>query len=652
MSDDLIIKTIVEGAAQASQEIDRVTRSTEKLGTSAETTSKSTKTLEASTASAADATKNVGTAADQAGSKVGQFGSALGLAGSAAGKLSPALGGVISTVGQATGAVQSMTQMGLGPWGIALGLAATAVSIIIPLVKEYSGTLDEATQKTLNDSNALDAHSVKLRKDTQEFDDNIRRRRQARADESQQVTVALGGGDVDQQEQNVIVRQANLAAARRTASQAQMMVDMRFGVPIGRGGAMQYEATAARERNERALSNALRDQEIATRQLAVANTFLAEARSRADRAAQQAPAPGGRPPATSPPSGGGGRGVDDRAAAIASEQDAANQRFISQNKWLEDQYNIRFQAFEAYTASTTSTAQNQALTLEQIQEMYEYESLTSQNIFLAELTVDEKIGYIAAQEAASEHFRTLLDLERSFYTQRQDYQISVQEADFMLQQDKADLDQFLAEQSYATAEASRLDNDEARAKRAKEAKAEDDKLAKQILDAEKEHASKSRAIREAGFGALSTGIDIMNDAMTKSAANSKKTEQEKLDAIAQAMTITAALKALMETAESIASFATYDYPGGIAHAAAAASFTAAAIQSGIYGGGKAAGGSPATSAPGGGPSGSSAKEDKSAQTTIVNIGSSGLVYAADRAQLYRDIDRGISESRGRLRRSS
>lgn len=650
MSDDLIIKTTVEGAAQASQEIDRVTRSTEKLGTSAETTSKSTKTLEASTASAANATKNVGTAADQAGSKVGQFGSALGLAGSAAGKLSPALGGVISTVGQATGAVQSMTQMGLGPWGIALGLAATAVSIIIPLVKEYSGQLDEATQKTIDDSNALDAHSVKLRKDTQEFDDNIRRRRQARSDESQSATVHMGGGNIDQQEQNVIVVTERLAVARRAAAMAQLAVDVRYGVPIGRGFAYQAEANMVRERNERVLSDALRDQANAVRQLAAANTFLAEARSRADRAAQQPPAPAA--PTTPPTHTGGGRGVDDRAAALASEQDAANQRFISQNKWLEDQYNIRFQAFEAYTASTTSTAQNQALTLEQIQEMYERESLTSQNIFLAELTVDEKIGYIAAQEAASEHFRTLLDLERSFYTQRQDYQISVQEADFMLQQDKADLDQFLAEQSYATAEASRLDNDEARAKRAKEAKAEDDKLAKQILDAEKEHASKSRAIREAGFGALSTGIDIMNDAMTKSAANSKKTEQEKLDAIAQAMTITAALKALMETAESIASFATYDYPGGIAHAAAAASFTAAAIQSGIYGGGKAAGGSPATSAPGGGPSGSSAKEDKSAQTTIVNIGSSGLVYAADRAQLYRDIDRGISESRGRLRRSS
>ena len=650
MSDDLIIKTTVEGAAQASQEIDRVTRSTEKLGTSAETTSKSTKTLEASTASAANATKNVGTAADQAGSKVGQFGSALGLAGSAAGKLSPALGGVISTVGQATGAVQSMTQMGLGPWGIALGLAATAVSIIIPLVKEYSGTLDAATQKTIDDSNALDAHSVKLRKDTQEFDENIRRRRQARADESQAATVHMGGGNIDQQEQNVVNQTENLRVAQQAASMAQLAVDVRFGVPIGRGFALQAEANMVRERNERVLSDALRDQANAVRQLATANTFLAEARTRAARAAQQAPAPAAQ---TTPPTHtGGGAGVDDRAAALASEQDAANQRFISQNKWLEDQYNIRFQAFEAYTAQTTDAAQNQALTLEQIQEAYDYQSLTSQNIFLAELTVDEKIGYIAAQEAAKEHFQTLLDLERSFYTQRQDYQVSDQEADFMLQQDKADLDQFLAEQSYATAEASRLDNDEARAKRAKDAKAEDEQLAKQILDAEKENAAKSKAIREAGYGALSTGIDIMNDAMTKSAANSKKTEQEKLDAIAQAMTITAALKALMETAESIASFATYDYPGGIAHAAAAASFTAAAIQSGIYGGGKAAGGSPATSAPGGGPSGSSAKEDKSAQTTIVNIGSSGLVYAADRAQLYRDIDRGISESRGRLRRSS
>jgi hypothetical protein len=652
MSDDLIIKTTVEGAAQASQEIDRVTRSTEKLGTSAETTSKSTKTLEASTASAANATKNVGTAADQAGSKVGQFGSALGLAGSAAGKLSPALGGVISTVGQATGAVQSMTQMSLGPWGIALGLAATAVSIIIPLVKEYSGTLDEATQKTINDSIALDDHSVKLRKDTQEFDENIRRRAQARADESQAATVQFGGGTIAQQEENVFERRKKLAEANLIATTLRQAAESRNEMAESetRGPGGGASGFTANERNERALSNALRDQEDAVRQLASAVTFLAEARTRAARAAQQPPAPAAPP--NPPAHTGGGRGVDAGAAALASEQDAANQRFISQNKWLEDQYNIRFQAFEAYTASTTSTAQNQALTLEQIQEMYEFESLTSQNIFLAELTVDEKIGYIAAQEAASEHFRTLLDLERAFYTQRQDYQISVQEADFMLQQDKADLDQFLAEQSYATAEASRLDNDEARAKRAKEAKAEDDKLAKQILDAEKEHASKSRAIREAGFGALSTGIDIMNDAMTKSAANSKKTEQEKLDAIAQAMTITAALKALMETAESIASFATYDYPGGIAHAAAAASFTAAAIQSGIYGGGKAAGGSPATSAPGGGPSGSSAKEDKSAQTTIVNIGSSGLVYAADRAQLYRDIDRGISESRGRLRRSS
>lgn len=167
----------------------------------------------------------------------------------------------------------------------------------------------------------------------------------------------------------------------------------------------------------------------------------------------------------------------------------------------------------------------------------------------------------------------------------------------------------------------------------------------------KKAAEERRDIITAVEGAIVQSIDMAGQAIVESAKNAGDSEREIAKKQAAATVITSSVKAAIETAESIASFATGNIPGGIGHAAAAAAFIQAAV---LAGGQKlppaespeTGGGGGGTRSPGGGPRRSDTG-DRDMVPIVVNIGSSGLVYAADRVQLGRDIDSMVSEARGR-----
>jgi hypothetical protein len=71
------------------------------------------------------------------------------------------------------------------------------------------------------------------------------------------------------------------------------------------------------------------------------------------------------------------------------------------------------------------------------------------------------------------------------------------------------------------------------------------------------------------------------------------------------------------------------------------------------GGGGGGGGAPATSAPGGGPSSGGGDGGRRGGDNITIVwGNAGTIYAADRAQLGRDIESLVGEGRARLGRGA
>ena len=248
----------------------------------------------------------------------------------------------------------------------------------------------------------------------------------------------------------------------------------------------------------------------------------------------------------------------------------------------------------------------------------------------------------AEADAASALRQMNIDASDAEYTRRQDAYARMHDAEVARQEERSALDQeTVAEELKRQDEliTKTIDRD-------KEAAAES-------LRIKKEAAEKAKAIQEASIGALSTGLDIMTSAMVRSAEGSGKSQREIARVTAEAAVITASIKAALETAESIASFATLDIPGGITHAAAAAAFISAAALAGTAklppaGGG---GGGPATSRAGGGPGAKAEGGQAPGNVININWGSSGMVYAADRAQLGRDLSQIISESTSRLGRT-
>lgn len=167
----------------------------------------------------------------------------------------------------------------------------------------------------------------------------------------------------------------------------------------------------------------------------------------------------------------------------------------------------------------------------------------------------------------------------------------------------------------------------------------------------KEAAEERRDIITEVEGAITGAVEMAGEAIVESAKNAGDSEREIAKKQAAATVFSSSVKAAIETAESIAAFASYNIPGGIAHGMAAAAFISAAV---MAGGQKlppaespeTGGGGGGTRSPGGGPRRSDTG-DREMAPIVVNIGSSGLVYAADRVQLGRDIDSMVSEARGR-----
>jgi len=183
---------------------------------------------------------------------------------------------------------------------------------------------------------------------------------------------------------------------------------------------------------------------------------------------------------------------------------------------------------------------------------------------------------------------------------------------------------------------------------------EREEIEREASDKRKEQAQNDADIRIAIEQAVAGAVDMAGQSIVESAKNAGESEREIAKKQAAATVITSSVKAAIETAESIAAFATGNIPGGIAHGMAAAAFIQAAV---LAGGQKLPpaesadkSGEGGTRSPGGGPRKSSGGGEGQMAPIVVNIGSSGLVYAADRVQLGRDIDSMVTEARGRMGR--
>ena len=172
----------------------------------------------------------------------------------------------------------------------------------------------------------------------------------------------------------------------------------------------------------------------------------------------------------------------------------------------------------------------------------------------------------------------------------------------------------------------------------------------------KQERDKKRAKTESDILSVSAGAHkLLGDVIEASAGSSAKSQKAAMQAAAAVSAIDSGINAAVEVARAAASYP--DVAGMASHGFAAAAFTVAAAKAAAQAGGAggdtggASAAAPATSSPGGGPSGgSSGGGERGGDTVIINWGSAGLVYAADKAQLGRDIDNMIQASRSRLGR--
>jgi hypothetical protein len=523
----------------------------------------------------AQATAKADTATKTATPNIGQFGSALGLAGQAVGKLNPALGGMVTLAGSATGAIQSLTTMGMGPLGIALGVISLAVSAGTAIYGMYTQSIEdtakateEERKKTEEATLALGTHTQALHDLIEMIDKRVARDKLAADTRARMAALEAGQGDLAHQQELVRERQSDVLFAK---GQEQLKA-MQYADSLARHDDALTAATllglttatTAREAAERSLATAVHARGVAEQ---TANfEALVAAKALAEAAYAKA-----HPAATTPPTGGG------------------------------------------------SGRNRRAERAEQIMDEVQAEA-----------------------DAASALRQMNIDASDAEYTRRQDAYARMHDAEVERQEERSALDQ-----ETVAEELKRQDELITKTiERDKEAAAES-------LRIKKEAAEKAKAIQEASIGALSTGLDIMTSAMVRSAEGSGKSQREIARVTAEAAVITASIKAAIETAESIASFAAWDIPGGITHAAAAAAFISAAALAGTAklppaGGG---GGGPATSRAGGGPGAKAEGGQAPGNVININWGSSGMVYAADRAQLGRDLSQIISESTSRLGRT-
>jgi hypothetical protein len=148
------------------------------------------------------------------------------------------------------------------------------------------------------------------------------------------------------------------------------------------------------------------------------------------------------------------------------------------------------------------------------------------------------------------------------------------------------------------------------------------------------------------------------EAMLTGGKMTAKATREMVKETMLALTTESIVQGLKQTALGLGALA-MGSPSAALHFASAAKFAAVGVAAGVAGaaagGFKGVGQESDTAAPAaatGGPALSSGATGAMASTVVINWGSSGLVYAADRAQLGRDISGMISEAHGRLGRGA
>lgn len=135
MSDDNVLRIEIDasGAAKASADLQRVAKSVD-------STTEATKKNTAAVAAQAEKFK-IGSV------EIDKFGSTLGVAGQAVGRLNSTAGQMVTSLGAATGAIQSLTTAGLGPLGIAVTVANLAITAGVALFNSYGREAENAKGK-------------------------------------------------------------------------------------------------------------------------------------------------------------------------------------------------------------------------------------------------------------------------------------------------------------------------------------------------------------------------------------------------------------------------------------------------------------------------------------------------------------------------
>lgn len=169
-----------------------------------------------------------------------------------------------------------------------------------------------------------------------------------------------------------------------------------------------------------------------------------------------------------------------------------------------------------------------------------------------------------------------------------------------------------------------------------------------ILEIKRQEAEELEAIQTGVAG----GFAVLSDAMQVAAESSGASAEVQKRIMAGAALAEAVVMGALEIARAAASYP--DVAGMVAHGTAAAAFGVAAVKAGITmgGGGASTGGGGAPAAATGGPSLSGGERERGGDTIVINWGSQGLVYAADRAQLGRDLEDLIGAGRSRLGRAA
>jgi len=172
---------------------------------------------------------------------------------------------------------------------------------------------------------------------------------------------------------------------------------------------------------------------------------------------------------------------------------------------------------------------------------------------------------------------------------------------------------------------------------------------------EKEAAERLQAINDTVFQALESAFSSSVNAWLDGSMSMGEAALEMVKNVAKSLASEAIVQGLKQTALGLSALAVGS-PTAVGHFAAAGKWAAVGVAAGVVGaasgafGGGGGGGGAGPAAATGGPALTAGANTGAGTTVVINWGSSGLVYAADRAQLGRDISGMISEAHGRLGR--